>query len=452
MATSAQNRIRDTLAGDLGRALVQTLDRTWTVGEILGAAAVLRPLFLAKTGPVGVAFAQPGCVLAALLAAWASGRLPVLIDPALRREAEALRRSYPDLDIYTDAAEAPPGRVALGRALAASAPAKTVPAWLTLPADHDPFVGLLTSASTGENKIVDKLALQFYRQAEAVAPELGLSPGGLALCFVPPFHILGLFYGLVVPLMQGAVAVFASGLGGGAMVELLARLRPALVVGIATHYRFLTRAATPEVAASAGTLFLSSGAPLDPAVAEEFATRFGTGVREYYGSTETGGVADRTWPAPYRAHRGVRWRIDPATARLEVCSPWGGGPEDAWVATDDAAEAEGDGFRLLGRLDHVVKVGGKRFSTVEVEHALRTMPGVAEAAVFAYPRFGEPAIAAALVPEPGSGVDDKAARAFLAARLAPFKLPRTILVLSALPKGSHDKVDYPALRDLLVVE
>jgi non-ribosomal peptide synthetase component E (peptide arylation enzyme) len=89
----------------------------------------------------------------------------------------------------------------------------------------------------------------------------------------------------------------------------------------------------------------------------------------------------------------------------------------------------------------VVKVGGKRFSTVEVEQALRTMPGVAEAAVFAHARFGEPAIAAALVPEPGSGVDDQAARAFQAARLAPFKLPRTIVVLSALPKGSNDCMD-----------
>ena len=143
----------------------------------------------------------------------------------------------------------------------------------------------------------------------------------------------------------------------------------------------------------------------------------------------------------------VRWRIDAETARLEVMSPWGGGKEGAWLSTDDAAEPHGeDGFRLLGRLDHVVKVGGKRFSSVEVEQALRAMPCVAEAAVIPYQRFGEPAIAAVIAPEPGVVLDEAAARAFLAQRLATYKLPRTILVLPALPRGSHDKIDYQALR------
>jgi fatty-acyl-CoA synthase len=151
---------------------------------------------------------------------------------------------------------------------------------------------------------------------------------------------------------------------------------------------------------------------------------------------------------------GVRWRIDAETAALEVMSPWAGGAPDAWLATDDAAEPEQDGseagFRLLGRRDHVVKVGGKRFSSVEVEQAVRTMPGVADAAVFPYPRFGEPALAAAIAPEPGTLLDEVAVRAFLAERLASYKLPRSILVLAALPRGSHDKVDYPALRALLL--
>jgi acyl-coenzyme A synthetase/AMP-(fatty) acid ligase len=151
---------------------------------------------------------------------------------------------------------------------------------------------------------------------------------------------------------------------------------------------------------------------------------------------------------------GVRWRIDPESASLEVGSPWAGGAADAWLATGDAAEATDNptdrlGFRLLGRMDHMVKVGGKRFSSLEVEQALRTMPGIAEAAVFPYLRFGEPAIAAVLAPEATVAVTESAVRAFLGERLAAYKLPRTILTLAQLPRGSHEKIDYQALRALV---
>jgi acyl-coenzyme A synthetase/AMP-(fatty) acid ligase len=438
------------LTGDLGRRLARARDRAWSAADVLGAACVLRPIFLERAGPVGIAFTQPGWLLAALLAAWGAGRRPLLFDPALRREAEVLGRTYPGMAIYVDGEAAGEGRVPLGRVLAASAPAAAPPDWLTLPADEEPFAALLTSASTGENKIIDKRGFQLYRQAEALAAVLALPRAGLVLSFVPPFHLLGFFYGLVLPLAQGAETVVATDLAGAAMLELVGKYRPDLVVGTATHYRFLARAAARAAVPATSTVFLSSGAPLDPAVAEAFAARFGTAVRDFYGSTELGGVAFRAWPAPYRAMPSVRFRIDAETAHLEVCSPWSGGAASAWLATGDAAEPAGDdGFRLLGRLDHVVKVGGKRFSTLEVEQVLRTMPRVAEAAVFPYQRRGEPALAAALAVEPGAALDEIAVRAFLAERLASYKLPRSLLLLPALPRASHDKIDYQALRALL---
>ena len=505
---SARGRILASLTCDLVRTLARAQSRGWTAGEILGAAELLRPMFLQGEGPLGIAFAQPGWILAALLAAWGARRRPLLFDPGLKREAEVLRRIHPGICIYADVGPSSDGRVSVAEALAASAPAAAPPAWLTLPADDEPFAALLTSASTGENKVIDKLGFQIYRQAEALASVLALPARSRVLSFVPPYHLLGFFYGLVLPLVLGGETVVATDLTGAAMVELLAKYRPELVVGTATHYRFLVKAtmgtslfaglASPspsplpvgervaetdrlhhmgtlsgfpsttrgEPASFAcrepsregmGTLsgfpsttvFLSSGAPLDPAVAEAFASHCGTPVRDFYGSTELGGVAFRAGPEPYRAMPGVRWRIDPETGCLEVISPWGGGAEGAWLSTDDAAEPVGEeGFRLLGRLDHVVKVGGKRFSSVEVEQALRAMPGVAEAAVFPYLRFGEPAIAAVISPEPDAVLDETRARAFLAERLASYKLPRTILVLAALPRGSHDKIDYQALRAL----
>jgi acyl-coenzyme A synthetase/AMP-(fatty) acid ligase len=447
---SARTRMLVSLTGDLGRTLVRARERAWSAGEIFGAAEVLRPVFLDGKGALGLAFEEPGFILAALLAAWSVGRRPLLVDPGLQREAEVLRRIHPDLAIYADSEAAGEGRVSLGQVLAARTARATPPEWLFLPGDDQPFASLLTSASTGDNKVIDKRGFQFYRQAEALASVLALPSGGRVLSFVPVFHLLGFFYGLILPLAQGAETVVATDLAGAPMLELIAKYRPSLVVGTATHYRFLVRAAATRDVSRSVTIFLSSGAPLDPAVAEAFALRFGTAVRDFYGSTELGGVACRAWPDHYRAMRGVSWRIQGANGALEVMSPWGGGEDGAWLATGDAAEKAGDdGFHLLGRLDHVVKVGGKRFSTVEVEQALRTMPGVAEAAVVTYQRFGETAVAAAIAPEPKVVLAETAIRAFLAESLAAYKLPRSILMVESLPKGSHGKVDYQALRALV---
>ncbi len=444
--TSGRAHFLASLTSALGRTLFRAREREWTAGAILAAAERLRAMFGASDGPVGVAFAQQGPILAALLAGWSTGRRVLLIDPGLKREADVVRRNVPGIRIYTDRPSRD-DRTDVSDVLAKVVPSTASPAWLAVPGDQDSFASLLTSASTGENKVIEKRGFQMYRQAEALASVLAVSDRGRVLSFVPPYHLLGFFYGLVLPLVQGAETVLATELTGVAMIELLAKYRPDVVVGTATHYRFLVRAAGQQAAPPPTTIYLSSGAPLDPAVAEAFASRFGTSVRDFYGSTELGGVAYRAHPASYRAMPGVRWRIDAETAALDVQSPWSSAGQDAWLSTDDAAEPTDDGgFRLLGRRDHVVKVGGKRFSTVEVEQSLRTMPGVAEVAVFPYARFGEPALAAALAPEPGVSLDETAVRAFLAERLASYKLPRSIVVLAALPRSSHDKVDYAALR------
>jgi acyl-coenzyme A synthetase/AMP-(fatty) acid ligase len=443
---SGRARFLASIAGDLSRTLFRARDREWTAGAIVAAADRLRGTFAASDGPIGVAFAQQGPILAALLAGWSTGRRVLLIDPGLKREADVVLRNVSGIRIYTDRPSADE-RIDLGDVFASCGPATTVPTWLALPRDQQPFASLLTSASTGENKVIEKLGFQMFRQAEDLSSVLAMPEQGRVLSFVPPYHLLGFFYGLVLPLVQGAETVLATELTGAAMVELLGKYRPDLVVGTATHYRFLVRAARPQAVLPSTTVYLSSGAPLDPAVAEAFASRFGTSVRDFYGSTELGGVAYRAHPASYQAMPGVRWRIDAETAALDIQSPWSSAAPDVWLSTDDAAEpADDGGFRLLGRRDHVVKVGGKRFSTVEVEQVLRTMPGVSEVAVFPYARFGEPALAAALAPEASASLDPVAVRAFLAERLATYKLPRSISILACLPHGSHDKIDYKALQ------
>jgi acyl-CoA synthetase (AMP-forming)/AMP-acid ligase II len=86
-----------------------------------------------------------------------------------------------------------------------------------------------------------------------------------------------------------------------------------------------------------------------------------------------------------------------------------------------------------------------------VEAAIYEHPDVHEAAVFgvAHPRLGEE-VAACVVPRAGRSIDGEALRAFLAAHLAPFKIPSRIRICEeALPRNPAGKILKRALRDAL---
>jgi acyl-coenzyme A synthetase/AMP-(fatty) acid ligase len=194
--------------------------------------------------------------------------------------------------------------------------------------------------------------------------------------------------------------------------------------------------------------YLCSGAPLDPQISEEFHRRAGAPVLQVYGSTETGGVATRLDGGPWRVFPGLMWQSRESDGRLLVKSAWQDRPDD-WYVTGDVVAAEGETFRLLGRADSVVKVGGRRLSTGEVVQAALAEPRIDHAHAIVYNRFGEVAVALFVVPRKNARITTADVRSSLAAQLAPFKVPRTIQVLAALPSRGIGKVDEEALRALV---
>jgi acyl-coenzyme A synthetase/AMP-(fatty) acid ligase len=268
---------------------------------------------------------------------------------------------------------------------------------------------------------------------------------------VPAFHILGYIYGFSTPAAGCGSTVFSRGGSPQGWAELVRGERPQLVVGVPLHYRLMVQlldAPLPEA------LYLCSGGPLDPGVASEFERRAGWPVLQVYGSTETGGIAVRRGSGPLEPFPQLSWKKRESDGRLMIRSAWQEPPAE-WHCTDDAVAVEGGTFRLLGRADSVVKIGGRRFSTGEIVQTALAAPGVAQAHALAYDRFGEPAIALFVVAAngtkaPAAGVSLSAAdvRSHLVSRLAPFKVPRTIQVLAELPTRGIGKVDEAALRAL----
>ena len=108
-----------------------------------------------------------------------------------------------------------------------------------------------------------------------------------------------------------------------------------------------------------------------------------------------------------------------------------------------------DGYLFIcDRASDMVISGGVNIYPAEIEAALHAMPGVHDCAVFGVPHeeFGE-ALAAAIQPEPGVALDAASVKAWLAARIAGYKVPRMVEFHAALPREDSGKIFKRRLRE-----
>jgi acetyl-CoA synthetase len=116
----------------------------------------------------------------------------------------------------------------------------------------------------------------------------------------------------------------------------------------------------------------------------------------------------------------------------------------------DGAKLDTDGYLwLLGRVDDVMNVSGHRISTTEVESALVSHPGVAEAAVVGAndPTTGQ-AIIAYVITRAGASVGVEELRNHVAAEIGAIAKPKAIIITPDLPKTRSGKIMRRLLRDV----
>ncbi|MET9497070.1 AMP-binding protein [Streptomyces sp. NPDC006552] len=125
-----------------------------------------------------------------------------------------------------------------------------------------------------------------------------------------------------------------------------------------------------------------------------------------------------------------------------------------WNITGDTYVREPDGyFRYVARADDMIISAGYNIAGPEVEDALLRHPDVAEAAVVGRPDEARGQIAVAyVVPRPGARPEPDALRAFVRAELVPYKCPREIVFLDALPRTATGKLQRFRLRRATTVE
>lgn len=119
-----------------------------------------------------------------------------------------------------------------------------------------------------------------------------------------------------------------------------------------------------------------------------------------------------------------------------------------WLHTGDAGhvDASGDVF-LDGRYKEMIRRRGENISPSEVEHALLAHPAVTAAAVFGVPsELSEEDVAAVVVLAPAGSATEAELRQWAAKRLAPYKVPATIVFRESLPMTPTMRVAKETLR------
>ena len=137
------------------------------------------------------------------------------------------------------------------------------------------------------------------------------------------------------------------------------------------------------------------------------------------------------------------WRDPRATAKSF---------REGWFCTGDIAVREQGVYRILGRSSvDIIKTGGYKVSALEIEEVLRTHPAVQECAVVGVddPDWGE-RVSAAIVLKAGAELGLAPLRAWAKERLAGYKAPAAILIVSDLPRKSMGKVTKTAVRQLFL--
>jgi acyl-coenzyme A synthetase/AMP-(fatty) acid ligase/3-hydroxymyristoyl/3-hydroxydecanoyl-(acyl carrier protein) dehydratase len=308
-------------------------------------------------------------------------------------------------------------------------------------------VRLFTSGTTGAPKAIDKTFAQLLGEAEQLVRRFDLA-GGRVLCTVPLHHIYGLLFGALAPMLGDATIVAVGPLHAEAVLAAIERFDADVLVSTPAQLRAFD--VLPDRALSRLRAVFSSGAPLRSDTAAALRDRLGVAPTEVFGSSETGGIATRTHriaDPPWVPLPGVAVTAD-AEGRMLLRSPWLDPSASQPHATDDRITVGDAGFVHRGRIDDVIKVGGRRVALGDVVAKTQAIAGVQDAVALALPAVDGRGASIGLVVVTDARTPEEI-RAALAAWFDAAVLPRRIVCTPSLPRTAAGKLAQAHARALL---
>lgn len=303
---------------------------------------------------------------------------------------------------------------------------------------------VFTSGTTGEPAASVKPWGALVERTRAAGLRFNLSEERPATIVgtVPPQHMYGLETTLLLPLHAAASSwVETVFYPEDARLALAASGAPRILVTTPLQLRAFMASGLPD----APEMVVSATAPLDPDLAGAAEQAWSTEVHEIFGATEVGSIASR------RTVRDLDWHIYPGlSVERSEGAPCVRAPFLEPCKLSDTIEIlEGQRFRLIGRNNDLLKLGGRRASHAGLNHILARIDGV-EDGVFVVPGDLDRRSSArltALVVAPNRTAQEILAG--LRERIDAVFLPRRVIHVPSLPRNEIGKLTSEALHTLM---
>jgi malonyl-CoA/methylmalonyl-CoA synthetase len=341
-------------------------------------------------------------------------------------------------------------------------------------APASPALLAYTSGTTGTQKAVALSHLNLSSSIKAAMLAWCWRPDDVLVHALPLSHQHGLS-GVHASLLSGSQTVVLERFDPEALWSAMAAARASVLFAVPAMYERLVQwaqAAGPDPRAHGDLrLAVSGSAPLSTVLAERVRALLGQRPLERYGTTESGLNVSNPYDGPRRPGTvglplpGVEMAVvdgdgvpvaDGVDGEIVVRGPqvfsgYRGAPEgtaasffdDEWFRTGDIGRIDpADGYlSITGRFKELIITGGMNVYPREVESALELQPGVAEAAVVGVPsqRWGEEVVAV-VVPADDERFDPEQILVDVRRRLSPYKCPKRIVAVAALPRNHMGKL------------
>jgi len=334
-----------------------------------------------------------------------------------------------------------------------------------------------TSGTTGE----PKATMHFHRDlliiADGYAKEvLGVTPDDVFVGSPPLAFTFGLGGLAIFPLRFGATAALLENASPANMIGIIETYKATICFTAPTAYRAMMAAMDAGADLSSLRVAVSAGETLPPPVFRDWVAKTGTPILDGIGTTELlhifitnrdddahPGCTGRT-VAGYEARivdehmrevpRGVVGRLavrGPTGCRYLADARQASYVREGWNLTGDAfAQDEHGRFHFAARTDDMILSAGYNIAGPEVEAALLAHPDVGECAVVGQPDEERGQIVAAFVVLRSGVVADettvKRLQDHVKASIAPYKYPRAVSFVDALPKTATGKIQRFRMR------
>jgi acyl-coenzyme A synthetase/AMP-(fatty) acid ligase len=324
---------------------------------------------------------------------------------------------------------------------------------------EDPALIIFTSGTAGEAKPVRHGQRYLANQHIQAEHWFGAQPGDLCWCTAASGWSKSSRNSFLAAWVRGAAALMHDGRFDPAeRLDIVDREQVTVLCMAPTEYRAIAKRTRLRPLPSLRHA-VAAGEPLNPEIVELWRDQVGVSIHDGYGQTETGALTGMPIGEPVRPGSmgkplpGFKLWIengelvlDPATVPTITIDA----PSGTWH-TGDRVRQDDDGYLWFeGRADDVIISAGYRIGPFEVESALVAHEAVAEAAAVAAPDDVRGAVVRAVVVlrDGYAGSDQLVSelQEHVKAETAPYKYPRIVEFVDALPKTASGKIKRAELR------